>query len=152
MNFRRENFLRSSSPHPLPSRKHFIENIRTGLPVAGLSKAQGPPPSVRAVCRISAAGRQRAPETRARRGRARPGSSRVPDTRTQRSSTVWGPGLQAQMGQSRLHLPASSGRLRRPQPGWPSALPTAPAAVLQHPLHSGTGLLASVHPQPRIHP
>lgn len=36
-------------PTPHPPRKHFIENIRTGLPGVGLSKAQGPPPSVRGL-------------------------------------------------------------------------------------------------------
>lgn len=107
-------------------RKHFIENIRTVLPVAGLSEAHGPPPLVRAVSRISAAGRQRAPDTPAKRGRARPERYRVPGTRAQRASTILGPGLQGQMGQSRLHLPASSGMLRRPQPGWRRARPTAP--------------------------
>lgn len=90
-----------------------------------------------AVCRISAAKRQRAPDTPARRGRARPESSRVPDPRTERSSTVSGPGLQGQMGQSRLHLPESSGRLRRPQPGWPSARPTAPGGGFAAPVAFG---------------
>ena len=40
------------------------------------------------------------------------------------------------MGQSRLHLPASSGMLPRPQPGWRSARPTAPGCFTA-PLASG---------------
>lgn len=40
------------------------------------------------------------------------------------------------MGQSRLHLPASWEMLRRPQPGWRSARPTAPGCFTA-PLASG---------------
>lgn len=116
----------------------------------GLSKAQGPLPSVRAVCRISAAGRQRAPDTRARRGRARPERSRVP----------------ARSARAQSRAPASGDRWARavciclrPQggcgahsQGGGAPVPLHPAAVLQRRWHSATGLQISMHPQTGLHP
>lgn len=67
---------------------------------------------------------------------ARQGPERLDPGNVYRASTVLGPGLQGQMGQNRLHLPASSGMLRRPQPGWRSARPTAPGCFTA-PLASG---------------
>lgn len=101
----------SDLPSPTP-RKHFIENIPTRLPEASAR--------VCTLCRISACGRQRTPDTRARRGWAPgelpgPGSPRG----ARRQPGAWPRG---QVGQSRQHLPAS----RR---GWASTVraPQRPA-------------------------
>lgn len=133
---------------------------------------QGPPPSVRAVCRISAGDRgDKEPQIP---GQARPSASRkklpVLGCGTENWSSVSARACGGQMGHSRLHLPAPHprGDYDRRSQGGRAPVPLHPAAVCSlppppppshppittspNPVPSGSNLAIWVHPQTDFSP
>lgn len=112
------NFWRKLFCYPhFDPREHLIENIWTGLPVAGLFKAQWPPPSW-AWAFVLSLERQRAVDTLAQQGRAWvPGA--MPGSRC---PAVLGLGHQGYLG--------GCGPYRLAPRGCPNAQPSVPSSSL----------------------
>lgn len=92
---------------------------------------------MRAVCRISAAGRQRVPDTPARRGPARLESSRAPGARTERASTVSDRVSRDRWARAVCICPRPRGGCDAHSRGGRAPVPLHRAAILQEPVVFG---------------